>query len=221
MSHWKEHKPHCKGWQTQRDLAVATSGNPRAWTDLTRWLDIHEDSLVNAALAYLIALGEYSHLRALPCVELQYANDDQLPIGRRFRFITTGVRYFDTTQYRPSTLFGIMDAITPTERHPMRALWKGKHTAMYDLAIDFGPGDIVAFSRTFDFPRTYFASAVARNLPQAINTVLRERFSHGGGAEASRGHVLELSTCYCGAGTHETHEVSLLLDECRLALYQT
>ncbi|TFY56616.1 hypothetical protein EVG20_g8860 [Dentipellis fragilis] len=87
-AHWRQgHKHACAFYTTFRDRAIELSGNPKAWSHLSTWVEYHHASLINATLAcYLHKKAEVPDITAkyLLHITLNYRNDPSLPPQEQF-----------------------------------------------------------------------------------------------------------------------------------------
>ncbi|KAI0672006.1 hypothetical protein C8Q78DRAFT_717821 [Trametes maxima] len=90
--HWRSgHKDACTWTSGIGEIAVSTSGNTKAWTDLATFVDYHHTSLINSALAlFLMHKDEIKDITAQHFVQynLLYRNDPTLPPYMQFYLIS-------------------------------------------------------------------------------------------------------------------------------------
>ncbi|VDB90206.1 unnamed protein product [Peniophora sp. CBMAI 1063] len=206
LKDWKRrHKRDCKMWQSERDIAVSASGNPRAWNDLTQWLDFHHDTLANAALAHVITLvtsekgHEQTHVAA---IVLKYLNDASLPPQRRFRFLQFAFKPLD---FSPNSSLAGLASEVPTIKGRANLVNRFFHirTGIYNVQVDFGHKDWVQLPQTYIFSDAHLKAKPVQSLESVVAATLYTDFSRGRRHRFCCGHVQELSRCCCGGWTHE------------------
>ena len=181
------HRSTCKAWSPIRKSAAALSGNPKAWADLTGFLEYHQDSFVNATLnAYLSQIPEemFPDVAAdnYTTFSLWYRNDPDLPVGKKFELRNSAYSSSVYPQEPPVVLKSAAegyDAAVELGKRQFGNSYQG--TGTYVLHIRFGAED-----RTPPWPDHTLLSVQALfhrgqaggcrcGLPRSVSTIKRER----------------------------------------------
>lgn len=225
MRAWRTgHKGDCKDWQRVRDKAVRVSGSADAWTDLIRWLEVHHDTLANAALACLISSGPGSESKFTYIVTAKYNPTPGLPAERRFscgfcgsldmpqdlssilQTIPENSRGDSATMMRLVLTTGAVamrsNAASEAEKEALSNGTIPMRAGSYLLALDFGDGRFTALPRIFLFSDDHLKASVHQLFRKDPRRVLEHQFSKGRGPKFCCGTVPELSTCCCGGWVH-------------------
>ena len=129
---------------------MRASGNARAWVDFTQWLEHHNDSLKNAALAHYIMDGPGSEEDYLLNVIITYNNDPTLPAERKFdmwgcQFVHKSIVPDGSV---PAPTHRMTQEIFEMRAHNARAMQVRQRTAQpvrtgaYVLVVKFAPKDL-------------------------------------------------------------------------------
>ncbi|KZV60371.1 hypothetical protein PENSPDRAFT_740341 [Peniophora sp. CONT] len=224
---WKAgHRRWCKRWQVMRDKAVQLSGNPHAWTDFARWLAIFHDSMANASLAYFMTLGGGSEADDTFVLRVDYVNDDQLPLNRKFRLVACEYMGLD------AAYLVYQDSLKDSFSNPRADLMDLKatrlvaashtrlvngefpeHVGSYLLATSFGNETLPILPRLFQFTNKDLQARPIPDLRQMKGMILGQHFSNGWAQKYCCGKSPESSTCCCGGWIHERVEEMELVDD--------
>ena len=214
------HRSTCKAWSPIRKSAAALSGNPKAWADLTGFLEYHQDSFVNATLnAYLSQIPEemFPDVAAdnYTTFSLWYRNDPDLPVGKKFELRNSAYSSSVYPQEPPVVLKSAAegyDAAVELGKRQFGDSYQG--TGTYVLHILFGaedrtfrPGQTIPFflSKHFSIEDRQAVADVACRDPFQQ---LKENVDEGKKIRFCCGVVPGLSQCCCGGWTHDQLEVS-------------
>lgn len=199
-----------------RDKAVKLSGNSHAWTDFASWLGLFHDSMANASLAYFMTLGAGSEADNTFVLRVDYVNDDQLPLNRKFRLV--GCEYLaldaayllyqnlpkdsfsnplaDLTDFKATRLMAASQTRLVNGEFP-------EHVGSYLLATSFGNETLPILPRLFQFTRKHLQARPIPDLRQMKGLLLEYHFSEGWVQRYCCGQSPDSLTCCCGGWLHE------------------
>ncbi|KZV60335.1 hypothetical protein PENSPDRAFT_355083 [Peniophora sp. CONT] len=212
---WRIHKRDCKDWQHLCDDSKSASGNPSAWLDFAKWMEYHDDSILNAALAYFISKGPGSEDNYALCLFLIYDSEAPL-VERKFQVHDAQFIHKDLpdTPYIPQAV--IKAALEPHDPTPHN-LWQSRLGLITTGPVRKGTcifvpswsatGGSGLFYRSFNMTEKQLSADV--NAYMHPRRMLMKMFELGQKYRICCGDIRETSTCCCGGWTHEDDAVEL------------
>ena len=85
MSHWAQHKLHCKSAKTYNQTILEKTNIKNGYSDMVRWVDFYATPIKNALVAAL-NLPDHSHQErhSALVIQITHKGDKSLPLERRF-----------------------------------------------------------------------------------------------------------------------------------------